>query len=311
MVEVLLAVVPGSLALVWFYGAGIVLNIIIAAAAAVATEVMILTLRARPLSQVADGSALVSGILLGVCLPPFLPLWLVVIGTVFALLFGKHLYGGLGHNPFNPAMLGFAMLIVSFPLAMSAWPLADHIGFSMADTVLFKLGMPMPDGITMATPLDAFRFRVGTTVDEFNATSIASALVAATWINGGFLLGGAYLLWRGIIGWIMPASMLIGLGLLAMLFHDGGSSHSLGSPLFHWFSGATMIAAFFVITDPVTSPDGVVGQVLFAGGVALITFVIRAIGAYPDGIAFAVLLMNAATPLIDQLRLLLLSGRRR
>jgi electron transport complex protein RnfD len=177
-------------------------------------------------------------------------------------------------------------------------------------TVLaFKLGMPVADGITAATPLDAFKFRGSLTVDEFMTVSSNIATLGGMhvgigwqWINAAFLAGGIYLVYRGICGWLMPATMLLTLAVLALVFYDSGSSQSLGSPMFHLFSGATMLGAFFILTDPVTSPDSTEGKVIFAVGVGSLTFLIRNIGAYPDGLAFAVLLMNTATPFIDQVR---------
>lgn len=301
---VLATLLPGAACLTWYFGPGIAVNVVACMAAAVGTEALVLRARGLSLRALADRSAMVTGVLLGLCLPPYLPIWMAVVGTTFAMLFGKHLYGGLGHNPFNPAMVGYVMMVVSFPLAMSLWPApGDHV--LDASVVVWKLGAPIADGITSATPLTAFKFRGGATVDEFWSTSpVMAAFGGKGWqlINAAFLAGGLYLVYRRYADWIMPLAMLVALGLLAALFYDGGSSRSLGSPLFHWTAGATMMAAFFVVTDPVTSPDGVVGRLIFGAGVGILTFTIRSIGAYPDGIAFAVLLMNAAAPFLDQVR---------
>ena len=302
MDQVLLALAPGAACLAWYFGPGVLINLVVAVGAAVGTEILVLRLRNLPLSITSDRSAIVTGALLGLCLPPFLPVWLVAFGAVFALVFGKHLYGGLGQNPFNPAMVGYAMLIVAFPLAMSTWPAPGAHGGELLN---YKLGAPVADGVTMATPLDAFRFRAGATVSEFVSHSANMTNFAGKgweWINLAFLAGGLYLVYRKLCDRVMPVAMLAALGLLAAVFYDGGSSQSLGSPLFHWFSGATMLAAFFIVTDPVTSPDSMIGRVVFGGGVGILVFIIRSIGAYPDGVAFAVLLMNATTPLLDQVR---------
>jgi electron transport complex protein RnfD len=302
MREFALALVPGVAALTWYFGPGILVNVVIAAAAAVATEILVLQARGSALTRAQDGSALVTGILLGLCLPPLLPVWMVVFACAFAMLFGKHLYGGLGHNPFNPAMVGYAMLIVAFPLAMSAWPSPGFHQIGVMDTLTYKLGAPIADGFSMATPLDAFRFRGAATVEEFHAATSQATFESWRWINVAFLAGGLYLVYRRISDWILPISMLATLVILASLFYDSGSSHSLGSPLLHLTSGATMVAAFFIITDPVTSPDGRHGKIAFGVGIGALTFLIRSIGAYPDGIAFAVLLMNASVPLLEQAR---------
>jgi len=304
MNQVLLALLPGMLALTWYFGPGVLVNVVVCVAAAIGTEALILSARRLPLTPLTDRSAVVTGTLLGLCLPPLLPLWMVVAGTVFAMIFGKHLYGGLGHNPFNPAMVGYAMMIVSFPLAMSLWPAAGTHQF-IPDLAGYKLGVPVADGVSSATPLTAFKFRGGATVAEFFRSSPAMTSFAGEgWqiVNLAFLAGGLYLALRRLCDWIMPLAMLTALAVLAVAFYDGGSSRSLGSPLFHWFSGATMMAAFFIVTDPVTSPDGVVGRVVFGAGVGVLVFVIRSMGAYPDGIAFAVLLMNATAPFLDQVR---------
>lgn len=308
MNQVVLALLPGIGMLAWFFGVGIVINLVVAVAAAVATEIVILHLRGHSLATLLDGSAVVTGILIGICLPPFIPVWVIVAGVVFAMIFGKHLYGGLGHNPFNPAMVGYAMMIVSFPLAMSLWP-APLTNPDALSVMAYKMGIPIADGITAATPLDAFKFRGATTVGEFVAGSAVmhrvggmSVGIGWQWVNAGFLAGGIYLVYRGVCGWLMPAIMLLTLTILALVFYDSGSSQSLGSPAFHLFSGATMLGAFFILTDPVTSPDSQEGQIVFAMGVGALTFVIRNIGAYPEGLAFAILLMNTATPFIDQIR---------
>ena len=304
MDQVLLALVPGAACLVYYFGIGILINVVVSIAAATATEALVLRARTLPPAILADRSAIVTGALLGLSLPPFLPLWMAVLGASFAMIFGKHLYGGLGQNPFNPAMAGYAMMIVAFPLAMSLWP-SPGPASSPPAVLSWKMGAPVSDAITMATPLDAFRFRGNETVAGFWTTSAAVAGFAGKgwqWINVAFLAGGIYLCYRRICDWVMPSAMLAALGVLAATFYDGGSARSLGSPLFHWLSGATMMAAFFIVTDPVTSPDGLAGRIIFGTGVGILVFTIRSIGAYPDGIAFAVLLMNATAPLLDQVR---------
>jgi Na+-translocating ferredoxin:NAD+ oxidoreductase subunit D len=306
MLNVLLALVPGVIAMAYFFGAGIIVNIVVAGITAVATEALMLRARNRSLSTLLDGSALLTAVLLALALPPLLPLWILVAGTAFAIIFGKQLYGGLGHNPFNPAMVGYAALIISFPLAMSTWPaLGEPIAFW--DMVTIKV-MPESgiDAVSGATALDVLKFRGALTIDEtWTATNGFGQLagVGWEWINAGFLVGGIYLLATRTITAMAPLGMLVALTVCAVLFYDSGSSQSLGSPLFHLFSGATMVGAFFIVTDPVSSPDSALGLWIFGLGVGMLTFLLRAIGAYPDGLAFAVLLMNALVPLIDHLRL--------
>ncbi|MFT6039606.1 MAG: electron transport complex protein RnfD [Candidatus Azotimanducaceae bacterium] len=315
MYQVLFALLPGTAALCYVFGIGIVFNILVASATALLTEALVLRARRRSLTSLKDGSALVTGILLALALPPLLPVWIIIAGSAFGMLFGKHLYGGLGHNPFNPAMVGYAALIVSFPLAMSYWPLpgADLPWIDVVNAKCFGLGSINMSSINIdsidiysgATALDSFKFRGALTIDEVWQTSSGFGVFAGVsweWINGGFAVGGIYLIATRVIPPMAPLGMLAALAICATLFYDSGSSQSLGSPLFQLFSGATMLGAFFIITDPVSSPDTARGLWLFGIGVGVITFIIRSVGAYPDGVAFAVLLMNALVPLLDHRR---------
>lgn len=300
----ILALLPGFAAYTWFFGAGVMMNVLLSVVLALIIEACILTLRAKPIS--ADYTVILTGALLGLCLPPLIPFWMTALAISFAVVFGKHLYGGTGQNLFNPAMIGFAMLIVSFPLAMSYWPSINDQQ-SLKDVFDVKSTLTthreLTDGLTAATPLDAYKFREAQTNEEFFGENNQANWQAWSIINLGFLVGGISLLILKIIPWQTPVALLSTLLILSLAFHDSGSSASLGSPAFHLFSGATMIAAFFIITDPVTCPGQAKGLLVFGAGVGLITFIIRTQGAYPEGIAFAVLLMNAAAPLIDHVLL--------
>lgn len=302
MQTTLIALIPGALTWCYIFGIGALVNIVVAIITALLTETIVLRIRGRNLATLRDSTAVLTGALLGLCLPPLLPVWIVVLGVAFAMIFGKHLYGGIGNNVFNPAMVGFAVLILSFPLAMTLWP-APSLSQSINEVTSAKFsltaGQPVYDGVTAATPLDAYKFRRGETNDEFFASQSGADWQHWAWINTAFLLGGLYLMWKKVIPWQTPVALLSTLFLLSAMFFDGGSSGSLGSPLFHLFTGATMLAAFFIVTDPVTCPGYKQGLILFGIGVGVITFIIRTQGAYPEGIAFGVLLMNAASPLID------------
>ena len=300
----LLALIPGTLAYACIFGVGILINILVVCGTAVATEAMVMHLRGQSVRLLLDGTALVAAWLLALCLPPLLPVWQAMVGIGLGLVFGKHVYGGLGKNLFNPAMVGFAILIVSFPLSMSEWPaINDHqtIAEVLAAKTRSDKADAAYDGMSRATPLDAYKFRAGLTNAEFFSPSAEINWHAWLTINLAFLLGGMILLYRKIISWQAPAGFLLALSLLAMLFYDSGSSMSLGSPVFHVFSGATMLAAFFIITDPVTSPMHKELLLLYGALIGAITFLIRVTGAYPEGVAFAVLLTNACTPLMDHL----------
>jgi Na+-translocating ferredoxin:NAD+ oxidoreductase subunit D len=292
MRAVLLALLPGTLAQTWFFGFGHLCNLAIAVAVALALERSVGWMRARDQLAWRDGSALITAALLALALPPTAPAVVVVIAVAGGLLLGKHVYGGLGSNPFNPAMVGYALVLVSFPRELAAWPA--------------PMGAPALDALVGATPLERFMHRGGLTVEDVWRVSEGFGQVAGLgweWINVAYLLGGVGLVARRIVDWRIPFALLASLGALAAVTYDGGSSASLGSPFFHWFSGGTMLAAFFVATDPVSSPATRRGRILFGILIGVLVFVIRALGSYPDGIAFAILLGNAAAPMLDHLSL--------
>lgn len=308
MTLVLLATLPGALALVWFYGWGIVINWLLATSTALVVEAAVLKLRQLPLTpSLSDGSALVSATLLVLALPPYLPWWLTLLATSFALLFGKHLFGGIGKNPFNPAMLGYAMALVSFPQHMSHWPSPHGLNLlgGLQQTFGLNLGStPPPDAWAQATALDALRINKSLTVDELFAGNPSFGRFGgrgAEWFNLAFLAGGAFLLRQRVFTWHAPVGMLGSLFVISLLCWNGSGSDSHGSPLFHLLTGASMLGAFFIVTEPVSGPKSPRARLLFGSGVGLITYVIRTWGGYPDGVAFAVLLMNLAVPALERL----------
>lgn len=304
MLQVLAALAPGALALIALYGVGPLFNLLWCSAVALCTEALMLHLRKRPLAVfLKDGSALVTAVLLALALPPYAPWWLSLLASAFALVFGKHLYGGLGQNPFNPAMLGYVVVLVSFPLEMTRWPSPDA-GLGLVDGLsrILGLGAPPPDAWAGATALDVLKNNHSLTIDELVTQSTAFGHVGGRGVelvNLAFLAGGLFLLWRKLFTWHAPLGMLGGLFVMSLLFWNGSGSDSHGSPLFHLFSGAAMLGAFFIVTDPVSGATSNRGRLVFGLGVGIVTYVIRAWGGYPDGVAFAVLLMNLAAPTID------------
>ena len=306
MLNVGAALIPGLLALVWFFGVGVLIHTMLAVVAALATEALMLRLRGRPVRPfLTDGSALVTGLLLGLALPPLAPWWIPVIGAILALILGKHLYGGLGYNPFNPAMVGYVILLVAFPAEMIRWAPVGS-GFSAPEggglLDLIFAGAPV-DGVTGATALDVVRTELGLqrTLEEITfASSTVGAVGAAgwEWVNLGFLLGGLWLLYQRAIDWRIPVAMLAALFLVALLFHAFDADR-YPVPWFHWFSGAAMLGAFFIATDPVSAATTPKGRLIYGAGIGIIVYIIRAWGGYPDGVAFAVLLMNMAVPTLD------------
>ena len=319
MQQVLLATVPGLLALLWHFGWGSLINIVIASSTALACEAGIVAARKRPVwFYLRDCSALVTAVLIGLALPPLVPWWVVVVGTAFAIVIAKHLYGGMGYNPFNPAMVGYVVLLISFPIEMTTWPAAHsilatdlnppglwetiRIAFQFSGS--FELSGHTVDAFTAATPLDNFKSNNGLLVEQFyqqDAWFAAGRWAGAgwEWVNLGFLAGGCYLLYKKIFTWHAPVAMLSALTLLAWLNNDGGSSVSNGPASLHLLSGATMLGAFFIVTDPVTSAVSNTGRLIYGALTGVLIFVIRVWGNYPDAVAFAVLLMNFAAPFID------------
>jgi electron transport complex protein RnfD len=311
MMQLLLAMVPAVIAMVMFFGPAVLINIALALLVALATEAVMLKLRQRPVTPfLSDGSAAVTAVLLAVAIPPLSPWWLTVLGVMFAIIFAKHLYGGLGYNPFNPAMVGYVLLLLSFPLEMTTWlpvqSLAEHpLNFSQAFQLIFfgetSTGLAI-DSVSGATPLDAMKTQIGLEIlPEYVVNQSLFGMVGGLgweWINVWFLLGGLYLLYRKVISWHVPVAMLGTLLLLSSvtaLF----APEMTGSPLFHLFSGGTMLGAFFIATDPVSGSTTLKGRLVFGAGVGALTYIIRIWGGYPDGVAFAVLLMNMLVPLID------------
>jgi len=311
MLKVLLALVPGIALYIWCYGPAILVSIVIASITALVTEAVMLKLRNRPIApSLKDNSALLTGWLLALSIPPLAPWWLVVVGTVFAIVIAKHLYGGLGNNLFNPAMVGYAVLIISFPVQMTQW-LSPHglgqteLGFIEQLTYIFTSGLPdgiKIDALTMATPLDALKTHLlhfGGPAEKILELPIYGRLAGqgSELVAGGFLLGGLYLIASRIISWHIPVAFLGTLFITAGIFYLVDPEHYV-SPVFHWFSGAAMLGAFFILTDPVSSPTTNKGRLIFAAGAGILTYLIRVFGNYPDGMAFATLLMNICTPLI-------------
>ena len=305
MLRVLVALLPGIAAYVWFFGAAILVQIVLASVTALAAEAVMLRLRGKPLMLfLSDGSALVTAWLIALTFPSIAPWWLTVLGTLLAIVVAKHLYGGLGQNPFNPAMVAFALMIVAYPLLMSQWPAAGATDFAAQWQAIF--GNRQLDAMTMATPLDALR----TVLRDPEQRAVIAGLLGSNatfgnvgghgweWIAAGYFLGGLYLLQQRIITWHMPAAFLATLFLISGAFGLYDPDRFAG-PGFQLFTGGAMLAAFFIVTDPVSGATTPKGKLIFAAGVAVLTWIIRTFGAYPDGIAFAVLLMNIAAPLID------------
>lgn len=308
MKQVLYALVPGVLTLLYFYGWGVLINVLLAVAFALSLEALALWMRKRPIKAfLNDYSAVVTACLFALTLPPLISWWMILVGLFFAIIVAKHLYGGIGYNPFNPAMIGYAVLIISFPLQMSQWPGASIITgewLGLGDSLSIVFGMMDADwdAITRATPLDAVRTGLitGREYQDIVADDSFGWLSGSAWqwTSLAYLAGGLWLLKKQVISWQIPSGVLGGLVVvsLAMWMFD---STVFASPVFHLFSGATMLGAFFIATDPVSASTTPLGQLFYGASIGFFIYVIRTWGVYPDSVAFAVLIMNMAVPMID------------
>ena len=307
MLQVLLALLPGVAAYVWLIGPILLLQLAIAMLAALAGEALMLGLRRKPLALfLSDGSALVTAWLVALAFPPLAPWWLVAVGTLFAIVVAKQLYGGLGQNPFNPAMVAFAVCIVSFPALMSQWP-ALGLKLTLAEQVQIVAGLaPRIDVMSGATPLDAIK-----TALKLGEGSVDVPTLLATqdvfgnfagrgweWVAVGYLLGGLWLWQRRIITWHAPLGFIAGLSLLAAVLWLWNPLQ-FANPVFHLFSGGAMLGAFFIVTDPVSGCTTPRGKLIFGLLAGVVAYTIRVFGGYPDGVAFSVLLLNLCVPVID------------
>ncbi len=311
MVHLLIAIIPAIIAIVYFFGPSVLITLGLAVIVALLTEALMLKLRGRPLKPfLTDGSAIVTAVLLAVAIPPLAPWWLTTVGIIFAIVFAKHLYGGLGYNPFNPAMIAYVLLLISFPVEMTTWlPTAslNDAPLSMASAFNVIFNGQLGNGITIdslsgATPLDSMKTQVGLQLvpSQITDQALFSAIAGKgwEWVNIWFLIGGLYLLFKRVISWHIPVAMISALTLISLMTWLIAPELS-GSPLFHLLSGGTMIGAFFIATDPVSASTTLKGRLVFGAGIGFLTYIIRVWGGYPDGIAFAVIIMNMFVPLID------------
>ncbi len=321
MLLVCFGLLPGAIAQFYFFGWGILINLVLCSLYAISAEALMLKIRNRKITKtIRDHSALLTGLLLGLAIPPLLPWWMSLIGVYFAIVFAKHLYGGLGANPFNPAMIGYLLLLISFPLAMTNWLPSQEL-LSVVPNLLQSLELTfhgvtselngktlsltdirqLADGFTMATPLDHVRTELsqGFMVSEIlsNERTIINAN-SWWWINMGYLLGGLYLLILKLIRWHIPVSILSSMIITAAFLSIMDNEFYL-SAMDHLFMGATMLGAFFIATDPVSASTTPKGRLIYGALIGFTIVIIRTFGSYPDAFAFAVIMLNIAVPTID------------
>jgi len=297
MFGVVLALVPALFCSVYFFGFGAIVVTLVAIASCMITEFVIQKFVLKGGLTITDGSAIITGLLLAFNLPSNTPVGLIILGSVFAIAIGKMTFGGLGNNPFNPALVGRVFLLISFPVEMTSWPLPMG----------FKTGYS--DAVTGATPLSILKdgLRQGDQMSEIMETLPEHSDLLYGQIGGSIgevaaialLLGFGYLLLKKIITWHIPISILLTIllstGVLWLVNPD-----NYANPLFHILSGGVLLGAIFMATDYVTSPMTAKGMWIFGVGIGLITVFIRIFGAYPEGISFAILIMNAFVPLINR-----------
>lgn len=293
MWQVNAALLPAALFAIWWFGLPALINMLVGAVFAVGAEYAWQRALKRPVTAF-DGSACITGLLLAMSMSPLLPPYMVAIGSVLAIVVAKQSMGGLGFNIFNPAHIGRAALMVSWPVAMTTWTKMQDMGAGV-------------DAMTSATPLNILKLQgYDALVNTFGGQAAMYWQMFIGTRNGSLgetstvllLAGGLYLVVKGYVNWIVPAVMMATVGVLTFVFGPAGLF--TGDPLFHMMAGGLVLGAFFMATDMVTIPMTVKGQVIFAVGAGAITVLIRLAGGYPEGVCYSILLMNAVTPLIDR-----------
>ncbi len=292
MYRVVYAMIPALLWSVFIFGFDALRVTLIAVAACLAFEYLIQKYLMKTEPTITDGSALITGILLAFNVPASIPWWIIVIGAMASIGIGKLSFGGLGSNIFNPALVGRVFLLISFPVQMTSWPVAKMSGI---------------DGVTAATPLALIKEGVKNGVPVSQIQGLPDFTDMALGINAGSLgeisallliLGGLYMLWKKVITWHIPVSILLTVALISGVFWMINPEMYV-NPVYHILTGGLMLGAVFMATDMVTSPMTTKGQIIYGVGIGVITISIRMFGAYPEGISFAILIMNAVTPLLN------------
>ncbi len=297
MYDVVIALIPAFIVSIYVFGIGALIVTSVAVISCLLFEYLIQKYLLKTAVTITDGSALITGILLAFNLPSNLPVWMIIVGSLVAIGVAKSSFGGLGFNVFNPALVGRVFLLVSFPVQMTLWPTAIVNNSTVVDAV------------TGATPLGVIKegLQYGETITQMS-TKIPSIIDMLLGFTGGslgemsalaLLIGGIFLIVRKVISWHIPVIMLATIMLMTGIYWFIDPEH-YANPLIHILSGGAILGAFFMATDLVTSPMTKKGMVIFAIGIGIITVVIRLFGAYPEGVSFAILIMNAFVPLINK-----------
>ena len=288
MTGVFIALIPAYLAGLYFFGLGALIISITAVLSCVLFEYLIQRYILKGSITITDGSAALTGILLAFNLPSNLPVWEVIVGSFVAIGVAKMSFGGLGNNPFNPALVARVFLLISFPAQMTTWPKPIPFNPAYLDAVTAATPLAILKGqfSEVPTTLNLFLGNVGGSMGEVSALAL--------------LIGFAYLLIRKIITWHIPVSILVTVALFTGILHYANPDAFIGSPEFHLLTGGLILGSIYMATDYVTSPMTSRGMLIFGVGIGIITVIIRVFGAYPEGVSFAILIMNAFTPLINK-----------
>jgi electron transport complex protein RnfD len=295
MYGVIISLLPALAVSVWFFGIGMIIVSTVSVASAILFEYLIQRYMMKVKPTHLDGSALLTGLLLAFCLPSNMPFWMVMIGALAAVGIGKMTFGGLGNNIFNPALVGRVFLFISFPVAMTAWPEPGQ-------------WMSYTDAVTGATPLGLMKEGLATkTVAEImpDVPSFVHLLMGKTMGSAGevsalaLLLGMLYMMYRKIISWHIPLSILASVAIFTGILWLANPDR-FADPLFHLLTGGLMLGAIYMATDYVTSPMSGRGMIIYGMGIGIVTVLIRIFGAYPEGVQFAILIFNGFTPLINK-----------
>ena len=288
MTGVFVALIPATIAGFYFFGLGAVIICITGILSCVLFEYLIQRYLIKGPLTITDGSAALTGLLLAFNLPSNLPVWIVLIGSLVAIGIAKMSFGGLGNNPFNPALVGRVFLLISFPAQMTSWPKPIPWNPLYLDAVTAATPLAILKGQFSEVPstLNLFLGNMGGSLGEVSAVALLAGL--------------AYLLIKKIITWHIPVSILLTVFVFTGILHYSNPNAFIGTPVFHLLTGGLLLGAIFMATDYVTSPMNHRGMLIYGAGIGLITVIIRVFGSYPEGISFAILIMNAFTPLINK-----------
>jgi Na+-translocating ferredoxin:NAD+ oxidoreductase subunit D len=299
MYGVIVAMLPAFAVSLFYFGIGALITTLIAVFSCLIFEWLIQKYLIKGKPSISDGSAIITGMLLAFNVPSNIPWWILVIGSIVAIGVGKMSFGGLGNNPFNPALVGRVFMLISFPVQMTSWPkpIVSQLSYLDAETgatplAVIKEGLKNGESFTdlaakIPSYLDLFIGNLGGSLGEISVLAI--------------LIGGVYMLIRKIITWHIPVSMILSIVVFTGILHLI-SPDKYADPLFHLLTGGVMLGAVFMATDMVTSPMNVKGMLIFGAGIGIITVLIRVFGAYPEGVSFAILIMNAIVPLLNKIK---------